>query len=111
MGDGGGLGLGLVLHLQSDSCSTSLVYLRFSFSQISSSRSSWIRLAKGLNRNLEHLDVRGSIILQNTDRQQGQDPGQRSPLSLWGGGVRQPADVVTDETETGGTGLLLHGPP
>lgn len=45
---------------------TSLLYLRFSFSQMSNSRSSWMWLANGLKRNLEHLDVRGSIILQNS---------------------------------------------
>lgn len=44
---------------------TSLLYLRPSFSQISSSRSSWIWLARGLKRNLEHLEVRGSMILKD----------------------------------------------
>lgn len=52
----------IMLHFLS---ATSLLYLRFSLSQISSSRPSWIRLAKGLKRNLEHLDVRGSMILNS----------------------------------------------
>lgn len=46
---------------------TSLVYLRFSLSQICSRRSSWILLARGLKRNLEHLEVKGSMILKDTD--------------------------------------------
>lgn len=54
---------------------TSLVYLRFSFSQMSSKRSFWIWLARGLKRNLEHLEVRGSIILEN--KQHGQDQSHR----------------------------------
>lgn len=53
----------IMLHFLS---ATFLLYLRFSLSQISSSRPSWIWLAKGLKRNLEHLDVRGSMILQNS---------------------------------------------
>lgn len=97
------------------SCSfsvTSLVYLRFSFSQISNRRSSWISLAKGLKRNLEHLEVRGSIILQNTQAE-GQDQSHTQSVFLcwWLSYVSWPADVVTDEAEAGGAGLLLHGPP
>lgn len=89
------------------------MYLRFSFSQISSRRSSWIRLAKGLKRNLEHLEVRGSIILENT-----QTYGRVkifltvcvSVCVIWALTHSWPAYVVTDETEAGGARLLLHGP-
>lgn len=91
---------------------TSLVYLRFSFSQMSSRRSSWIWFARGLKRNLEHLDVRGSIILQgHTDMQLGQGQSHSVFVCRWLFYVSWPADVVTDEAEAGGAGLLLHGPP
>lgn len=88
--------------------------MRFSFSQISSRRSSWIWFARGLKRNLEHLEVRGSIILENTQIHSRVRISHKVCLCVlkdydwW---VSWPADVVTDETEAGGAGLLLHGPP
>lgn len=47
----------------------------------------------------------------HTDMQLGQDQSHSVFVCRWLFYVSWPADVVTDEAEAGGAGLLLHGPP